>query len=212
MKLQTQMFNRAVTKNSPSAFDPTKVKQVMGIMDKGLNRLVRLVDDMLDISRIQVGKLALLREEEDITSVVAETMQRLLPELSNAGIELRMNLAPHILCDLDRFRFEQVLTNLTTNAIRYAPNAPLDVKLEKIDDRILLRFQDHGPGIPETDREKIFVRFERLVSANQISGMGLGLFICREIIEGHGGTIRVDGENSSGACFIITLPQRSASQ
>ncbi len=102
---------------------------------------------------------------------------------------------------------EQVITNLMTNTIRYAHHAPLDVSLEVKDKIAEIVFQDGGPGIKKSDHEKVFVRFERLHSPSEISGMGLGLYICKEIVEGHGGTIEIKDSVKRGACFIIKLPR-----
>ncbi len=206
MKLQTQMFKRAIRNNSPQAFEPTRVTEIIHAVDHGLDRMTRLVEDMLDISRIQLGKLSMECEPTDISKLVAEIIDRLKPELTSAGINVKTKLTDELRCNLDRFRFEQVLTNLATNAIRYAANANVEVELKQEVNNLVLRFRDHGPGVPKADHEKIFKRFERLVSADKTSGMGLGLYICREIVEAHGGSIRIDAETSPGTCFLIELP------
>jgi signal transduction histidine kinase len=101
---------------------------------------------------------------------------------------------------------EQVLTNLITNAIRYAPGAPVEVRLTAESSRVTLCFQDNGPGIPEKDHERIFERFERLTPESSVSGLGLGLYIAREIVRVHDGSIRLRSEPGQGTCFIIELP------
>ena len=206
MKIQTQMFNRNVHKDPSTVLAPTKVAQMVSIFDSGLNRLIRLVEDMLDISRIQTGKLSFELELVRLDLFLKEFLERMKPDLATAGIELSSELAPDVLSKIDRFRLEQVFTNLTTNAIRYAPGVPLKVGLKKEKNSTVIFFKDHGPGISGAEAEKVFLQFERLVPATNVSGLGLGLYICRQIVEGHGGKIKVEKDGSVGALFVIELP------
>ncbi|MFL5812588.1 MAG: PAS domain S-box protein, partial [Bdellovibrionia bacterium] len=210
MKMQAQLFSRIMAKDPHAATTPARVQQLADQMDRGLDRLARLIDDMLDVSRIQNGKLHVRLEKEDIAIVTLEALDRLRPQLLSAGIELTADLSPGLRCEIDRFRYEQVLTNLASNVMRYAPQAPVSVTLVAEDGRAVLRFQDRGPGIDRADQEKVFMRFERLSSAERVSGMGLGLYICRQIIESMHGSIRVESERNQGACFVIELPLRSS--
>jgi signal transduction histidine kinase len=110
----------------------------------------------------------------------------------------------------DAYRIEQVLVNLLTNAIRYAPGKPLEVSVFAADGSAGFAVRDRGRGIPAADQERIFQRFERLVSPNDVSGLGLGLYIAREIVIAHGGTIRVESEPGQGARFVVELPREGA--
>ncbi|MES2526586.1 MAG: ATP-binding protein [Bdellovibrionota bacterium] len=199
MKIQTQLFHRK--------YNDDKLQPMMRIMERGVERLIRLVDDMLDISRIELGKLNFHREPIELSQFLQETLEHFRDNLNLAGIELHYDLKEKITCSLDPFRIEQVITNLVTNAIRYAPSAPLAVSLHAENDFAVITFQDGGPGVPKIDRERVFVRFERLHTRSEISGMGLGLFICKEIIQGHGGTIKIRDSEVKGTCFIIRLPK-----
>ncbi|MFL5785792.1 MAG: ATP-binding protein [Bacteriovoracaceae bacterium] len=198
MKIQTQLFHKTI--------QDEKLKPMMAIMERGVTRLARLVDDMLDMSRIQMGKLKFNKEVIELLPYLTDILERYDLDLKHAGIELTTNLQSGMVALIDPFRVEQVITNLVTNAIRYASRAPLDVSLKSKDGFAVITFQDHGPGIKKEDSERVFGRFERLVSPNEISGMGLGLFICKEIIEGHGGKITIEDNGIKGACFVIKLP------
>ena len=198
MKIQSQLFHRK--------FKDEKMMPMMKIIERGVDRLVHLVDDMLDISRIQLGKLSFHREPIELSQFLEETLSRFDGDFKAAGIEIRTDLTEEITCNIDPFRFEQVITNLVTNATRYAHHAPVEINLKSIDGQAVLTFQDQGPGIKKADHERVFVRFERLHSATEISGMGLGLYICKEIVTGHGGTIEIKDSDERGACFIIKLP------
>jgi signal transduction histidine kinase len=208
MKLQTQLVKRSLAKNDVAVMDMARIRKLVDQTDSGLTRINRLVDDMLDISRIHSGKLALNRELTDFQAIVQEVLERFSDELKEAGITPRMHKVQQpLLVDIDRFRMEQVLTNLVTNAIKYAPGAPITIEHQSTGDIVRMIFRDHGPGIAEKDQERIFERFERLVTPNDISGMGLGLYIVRHIMEAHGGRIFAQADSTPGARFVLELPQ-----
>jgi signal transduction histidine kinase len=198
MKIQTQLFNKISTDE--------KLKPMMAVMERGVKRLSHLVDDMLDISRIQLGKLKFNKEVIELVPFLDDILKRFEPDLKHSGIELKVNLESGLVALIDPFRIEQVITNLVTNACRYASHAPLEVTLKAKDGFAVITFQDHGPGISKGDRERVFAQFERLVSPNEVSGMGLGLYICKEIVESHGGSITVEENETKGACFVMKLP------
>src|SRR6185369_12049765 len=186
-----------------------RVRKLVAQTDQGLSRMTRLVEDMLDISRIQAGKLSLHQERTDLVAFVRHVLERFSEELTSAGIEVTIHAgAGEMPVAIDRFRMEQVLTNLITNAVKYAAGAPVSIHLSPAGALFQLAFHDGGEGIPEANRERIFERFERLVSANQVSGLGLGLYIVRQIVEAHGGRIYV-ADAAAGARFVIELPQAS---
>ena len=106
----------------------------------------------------------------------------------------------------DRYRLEQVLTNFLTNAARYGPGKPVEVSVRRLEAAAELRVRDEGRGIAPEDQERIFQKFERAVDGHEVSGLGLGLFIVREIVEMHRGTVRVESTLGQGATFIVTLP------
>jgi signal transduction histidine kinase len=206
MKLYTQAARRSLEKNSSEAVQATRMSRLIEQTDHGLGRMIRLVEDMLDISRIQNGKLQLHLEDVDFARAVQETLERFGPQFAEAGIEVSLHAPTSLTARVDRFRVEQVLTNLITNAIRYAPGAPVEVRLAAEPSRITLSFQDNGPGIAERDQERVFERFERLTPGSNVSGLGLGLYIVREIVRAHGGSIRLHSEPGQGTRFIIELP------
>jgi signal transduction histidine kinase len=121
-----------------------------------------------------------------------------------------LDLAPGVQGEWDPYRLEQVLTNLLTNAIRYAPGAPVHIRLREQEGRVVLSVRDHGPGIASRSLERVFERFERLQTPN-VGGLGLGLSICRHIVQAHGGSIRAESTLGQGVCFIVELPVHGAS-
>jgi signal transduction histidine kinase len=127
-------------------------------------------------------------------------------QLKMASIPLTLKINENVSGHWDPDRLEQVLENLITNAIRYARNSPLYVSLSIEEKFAVLEVCDQGPGIPEEDHEKIFNRFEQLRSFGERSGMGLGLYIVKEIVSLHGGKISVSNLNKGGTRFVIELP------
>lgn len=165
-------------------------------------RLDRLVEDMLDISRIQTGRLTVRKEKTNLPEMIRELIERTPSEASITFLS-----PPEVTAMIDVLRFEQVLTNIFQNARKYAPGSPVEVTLSTQGGLIELRIHDEGPGISPEAQKKIFERFERAISASEVSGLGLGLYISREIIHAHGGSISVESTPGKGATFIIQLPQ-----
>jgi signal transduction histidine kinase len=186
-------------------------KQINSFVDMTLNqiaRIVRLVDDMLDVARIRTGNLTLNKDVINLCDTIKDTVYRHAPDLRASGYAF-----PHI--DFsgpargcwDRLRMEQVTTNLLNNAIKYGEGRPIKIHLECGEERVHLSIQDHGPGIHKESLDKIFDRFERGLSKKKIAGLGLGLFITRQIVELHGGRIWVESELGQGSTFHVELPR-----
>lgn len=204
MKLQTQLAERRLGKSGDG--DAATIAKLVARTNDGLARMHRLVEDMLDISRIQTGRLQLRIVSLNVAEVVHDTLERFGDELAAAEITVHVDVPKVAMVTADRDRLEQVLTNLLTNAIRYAPRGPLLIGVRSSADHCELTVRDRGPGIPVEDHHRIFQRFERLGSANGVSGLGLGLYIAREMIEAQGGSIRVESAPGEGARFVLRLP------
>ncbi|WP_375773589.1 PAS domain-containing protein [Archangium gephyra] len=206
MKMQTQHMRKRIASHDPSAFSPERVTRLVEQTERSIGRLSRLVEDMLDISRIATGRLNMQFEQVDLSTLTRELVDRFGPQLSEAGHSLELHLTPGLVGRWDRDRLEQVLANLLTNALKYAPGAPLKVTTRELGTSAILEVEDRGPGIAPEDQPRVFERFERLVTASQVSGLGLGLHIARHIVEAHGGTIRVRSALGEGASFVVELP------
>ncbi|MDC3955966.1 ATP-binding protein [Polyangium jinanense] len=173
---------------------------------KQLARLKRLVDGLLDVSRIAAGKLILELGEVDLCALCGEIVERIAEEARRVGSELCFRGSCARTIRADAMRLEQVLTNLLTNALRYAAPAKVHVQVEVGDEGARLSVRDEGMGISSADLGRIFDRFERGGTSGAHGGLGLGLYIARQICEAHGGTIRAFSEPGRGAEFVITLP------
>ncbi len=172
------------------------------------HRLERLIDSLLDVSRIATGHLELQLEEFDIAKAVREIADRLAEEAARAGCRLELRADHPAFGRWDRMRLEQVVTNLFSNALKYAAGKPLEITVEAEAQMARLKVQDHGMGIAADDLKRIFDRFERAVPTQHYGGLGMGLYITRQIVEAHGGSIRVSSQLGSGATFTVELPQQ----
>lgn len=176
------------------------------LVDRQIKRLEKLVGDLLDVSRITAGRLELERSELDLAPLVREVVHRFERDLARSGSTVTVTTAP-VTGTWDPLRLDQVVTNLVSNAIKYGAGQPIDVTVEAAGATARLVVRDRGIGIDAADLERIFGRFERAVSMYHFGGMGLGLYITRQIVEAHGGTIRAEPAPTAGSIFIVELPR-----
>lgn len=208
LKLQAQVMMRAISRNDPAALSQEKVSHLVKQIDNQTTRLTRLVDDMLDISRIRTGRLKIVRDTVNLNEIILDVIERLKPQfIKTIGETPDHDLFPNVIGRWDRFRLEQVLTNLFTNAIRYGSGNPVKIRTELEGRCVRIYVTDQGIGIAKENIIKIFERFERAgMSSSEVSGLGLGLFITAQIVKAHGGEIRVESELGKGSTFIVELP------
>jgi signal transduction histidine kinase len=189
----------------------TQLERALENVTEQMNRLTRLVDRLLDVSRARTGNLEIEPEPCDLAATVRECVeqQRAITPARRITLDLPGNGAVPLTADA--LRIGQVLTNYLTNAARYSePEMPICVSLTVEPERVRVAVRDNGPGIPADDRESIWSRFERAKGVKQHAGtdtgLGLGLYISRSIIERHGGTVGVESEEGCGSTFWFTLP------
>jgi signal transduction histidine kinase len=165
-------------------------------------RLGRLVEELLDVARVVSGSLRFDLEAVDLGRVVREVAAR----HAEAGVMISVDGERTIVGHWDKLMLEHVAQNLVDNAVKYGQRRPIEIELLRRGPDALLCVRDHGIGIAPSDLERIFERFERAVSPRQYGGLGLGLWIVRQIVEGLGGQISVDSVPGQGACFTVALP------
>lgn len=201
LKLQMEMAGKTQ--------DADKLQRAIATSKRQLDRLASLVDDLLDLSSIRAGKLNFNFEDVDLSTVLAEVTERFQEALSQAGCELEISAQPGFVARIDRLRMEQVVSNLISNAIKYAPGRPLRIALDGAGPtQVSLMIQDSGPGIPPELLPTIFERFRRLEPFKS-RGLGLGLYIVDRIVKAHGGTISVQSSVGQGTTFNIVLPRQA---
>jgi hypothetical protein len=169
-------------------------------------RLAALVETLLDVSRIASGRLELDRRPLDLAALVRDVADRLADSAAAARCELRVAAEGEVAGSWDRLRLEQLLTNLVTNAFKYGAGAPVAVSLSRRGGEAVLEVRDRGPGIAACDLARIFDRFERAVPVRHYGGLGVGLYVARQIAEAHGGAVTACNAPEGGACFRVVLP------
>ncbi len=204
LRLQIQAYQMGQKQQTAGVGSPLDLPQLLGSVDRQINRLVRLVEDMLDVSRIDSNRLALRREPTDFSALLGELVERFAPQFAAAGSHLTLVAPPGIVGLWDRSRLEQVVVNLFTNALRYAHGAPVDIRLTCEAGTAVLRVKDSGNGIAPEDHARIFERFARAGGGGE--GLGIGLYVSREIAEAHHGQLQVTSALGQGAEFTLTLP------
>jgi PAS domain S-box-containing protein len=167
----------------------------------------RLVNDLLDISRIAAGRLELCLDDVDLAAVVRDVVAHFGPELTQAGCPVTVHADVPAVGRWDRSRLEQVVMNLLSNALKYGRGKPVEVSVRADAESARLTVRDQGIGIAPEDRERIFTRFERGVTGPEYGGLGMGLYIVRQLVEALGGLVRVDSEPGTGATFTVELPR-----
>ena len=174
-------------------------------------RLATLIESLLDVSRIATGRLSLKVEDAELRSIAQEVIDRLQPSAEHAGTTIHLCEGEPVAGRWDRLRLGQVLTNLVANGIKYGKKTPVEVSIGRDGGTALIAVMDRGPGIAEADMERIFGRFERAASMRHFGGLGLGLYIVRQIVLAHGGDVIARNLPSGGACFTVRLPVHALS-
>ena len=191
--------------------DQEKQRSFFKIVIRQVERLNELIDGLLDVSRIQNGRFMVEPANIDTALVLKETVQNRLSILAQeAGVRIQIDSEPHVLAYVDPVRFEEVVTNLGMNAIRFSPEGGVVwIKLKQEGDQTVLSVRDQGPAVPEIDRERIFQPFERASRTGRMGGLGLGLFISRQIAELHGGSVVLaESLPGKGNLFVAKFPRR----
>jgi signal transduction histidine kinase len=185
-----------------------KVRERGGKLKAQSERLIRLVEDLLDVSRLSAGRLSLELDDVDLGALAREVTERLHDDLERAHSPITVDLA-EVHGRWDKARLDQVITNLVTNAVKYGKGSPIEVRVSREGPLAKLTVTDHGIGIAAHDQQRIFKRFERAVSSRKFGGLGLGLWITSQLVHAHGGTITVDSQLGAGATFTVLLPLAS---
>ena len=179
-------------------------------IDVATDRLNRLTEDLLDVVRLQAGQLQLYRESIDLVEITRHIITQMGPSSDRHEITLVTSL-PHVLAQVDRGRIEQVLMNLLTNAMKYSPaGGKVEVTLQvgSGQHEALISIRDYGIGIPQSEQADLFGRFVRASNSQTqgISGTGLGLYLCRELVSQHEGDIWFESTEGIGSTFFLRLP------
>lgn len=207
LKLQTQMIERDLKHGVSDLDTPEKIADVMALFHRQIDRLTELVESMLDVSRISAGRFTLDLADVDLAELARQSVKLMsVHTLSTGAPPIEVRVPQSLVVKGDRRRLQQVIENMLSNSLKYGNRKPISVELRTDAAEAQLIFRDHGLGIAPEFLPRIFDRFERAISARNISGLGLGLYITRQIVESHGGTVSVTSDLGVGSVFTVHLP------
>ena len=175
-------------------------------LQRQVDRLTRLTEDLLEVGQIRAGKLVLQPEPMDLAAVAEGVVDRFRDAALAAGSTLELTSSGSVAGNWDSSRLDQVVTNLLSNALKFGQGKPIEIQVSRDGKRAVVSIRDEGIGISREDQARIFERFERGSAGASYPGLGLGLWIAGQIIDGHGGRIRVESEAGRGATFVVELP------
>ncbi|MHC5786999.1 hybrid sensor histidine kinase/response regulator [Pseudomonas idahonensis] len=204
--LETQLRKMHLARENAAAFSLDKMHAMVDRDERQIKSLIRLIEDMLDISRIRTGKLSIRPSRFDLAQLVRGLVENFAPQVEAAQSSLSLEAEQPLQGHWDEFRIEQVISNLLTNALRYGAKSPIQVRVYAQDGEARVEVRDHGIGISEENQKRIFQQFERVSASHVAAGLGLGLFISEQIVTAHGGTISVESRMGEGALFRVSLP------
>jgi len=208
LQLEIQMLLKPSRRLPQAVLSPEQITAKLEMASRQVERLTRLIAELMDVSRITAGRLELELEEIDLSALVRDVVGRLDEEATRTHSHVEIRASLPVIGMWDRTRVEQIVTNLLTNAFKFGGGKPIEITVEESGPIGRVVVVDHGIGIAPEDVERIFQRYEQAVSSRTFGGLGLGLYIARQIIESHGGTIRVESQPGTGSTFTVDLPKR----
>jgi PAS domain S-box-containing protein len=210
LRLGADSLLRYLRKGTPQEIPQAVVERLIDTFNRQIERSARLINQMLDTSRMNLGRMQLEREQMDLTALTQEVLSGLAHDTIAAGCMVYLQAPNPVQGTWDRLRVEQIVNNLVTNAIRFGAGKPITIQVEAHDGVARLVVADEGAGIPPEQQREIFQPFKRLGPARPDGGLGLGLYIIRCIVEAHNGTISVESEPGKGAKFVVELPREQS--
>lgn len=205
LKLQLQITQRNLVKVDTSATFIELEKELVFCL-KQIEYLIKLVDDLLDVSKIRSEKIDLHFSKINLSQLLEDTLSKFKILFENSKNSLTINIEKDLLGVWDTERIQQVITNIFNNVIKHSPGTGVNISALREQNKIVIKIQDFGPGIDLQEQKKLFKRFERAKASKNIGGLGLGLFLSKKIIEAHKGTIRLYSSKGNGCLFKIELP------
>lgn len=206
--LEAQLRKMQLDRGRIDLFDAEYLQTMVARDKRQAQAMMRLIDDMMDVSRIRSNRLSIRPEEVDLPALLARVVDNLSNQALAAGCSISLHAEQAVIGFWDEFRIEQVVINLLTNALRYGEGKPVDVHMTALPEGVRIDVRDSGRGISAADQKRIFGQFERAVAreGDKTGGLGLGLYITHQLVQAHGGSIAVQSQPGEGSVFTVTLP------
>jgi signal transduction histidine kinase len=209
LAMEVRVRQHQIAAENTTFFATENLSKMFERDQRQVRSLTRLIDDMLDVSQIQHGKLSIRRGKCDLAAMLRRVVGEVQGQRGDVPITLEAD-AVEVQGEWDEFRLEQVVVNLLTNALRYGGGKPIRVELIPLPGAAAIRVSDHGVGIAPEDRVRVFEQFVRVGDRMRTPGLGLGLYITKQLVEAHGGTISVESTLGEGSTFTVALPMMAA--
>jgi signal transduction histidine kinase len=204
--LESQMRILQLLRGNRAALGPDRLPAMIARDQRQIQSMIRLIDDMLDVSRIRSGRLSIRPTDFELMGLLKRVVADLALQATGYGSTITLHPHAPVAGRWDEFRIEQVVINLLTNALRYGGGKPVDIVVEADGDKVQIDVIDAGMGISDADQKRIFEPFERGSGSGEVKGLGLGLAISRQLAEAHGGSLGVTSDGLSGSIFSLELP------
>jgi PAS domain S-box-containing protein len=211
LKLQLQGTAPLVSSAARAAPEAALLPRKFDALSRHVDRLSKLIENLLDVSRITAGRLVLQQEMLDVAELAREVVGRFEGLQHSTGSALRLEISGSVRGVFDRLRLDTVISHLLANAFKFGAGKPVDLRVEQLDGKVRLTVRDQGIGISEVDQHRIFQRFGRAVPETHYGGFGVGLWIVRQVVEAHGGHIEVRSQAGEGSTFVVSLPLEAPS-
>lgn len=205
--LHVQSSLSKVRKHSKEKGTQEKIEQMLETAEQQTKRLGKLISDLLNVSVVSTGRLGLEKEKVRLSDIVLDVLDRLKLHIQEQKYKIDLQMDEKVKGMWDRVRIEQVVSNLLTNALKYGEGKPIHITVAKKGAHAILKVTDEGIGIPKDKQKEIFDRFKRAVSTKDYAGLGLGLYIAKQIVHAHGGRITLEkSARKKGSTFVVSLP------
>ncbi|MEN0038841.1 MAG: hybrid sensor histidine kinase/response regulator [Cellvibrio sp.] len=206
LHIESQVRQLQLQRGDLSVFNKERLHSMVERDTRQINSMVRLINDMVEVSRVNTGNLSIRPEKINLSQLVLRVVGDFTLQAVAAGSSFTIDVVENVYGSWDDFRVEQIIINLITNALRYGGGKPVAITLAVVGDRVEVHVQDQGSGIAPNEQQRIFEKFERLGNNKVREGLGMGLYIARQLAEAHGGSLVVRSNPGEGACFTLCLP------
>lgn len=205
IKLQLESVKSYLSMNKEK-ITPDVLSQNIDSQLQRISDFSALVEELLDVSQIRLDRLEITPTQFDISETIQNVIHKYQPQIDKAECTLQTNIEENIIGSWDKERIVQMVTHLLSNIVKHAPKTKISVSVKRLRDKVSIAVQDSGPGIPKDIQGKMFERFERAASHMNVSGLGLGLYITRKLVDAHRGNLFLVSNENEGTKIVIDLP------